>query len=111
MAKYVLLQFDNDDDAAGFMTAFENQPVDGDASVKIVAVYKKPTIFCDCEPRTEKSQRGAKWGWWLCTNKGCGKPKRGAFQQPKNLIEPEGTRTEHRRIFINIREPLQPDSS
>lgn len=109
MAKYVLLQFNNDADADAYVNILmEDKERSPDATLAVVAVYKKPTIFCDCEPRTEKSQRGAKWGWWLCTNQGCGKPKRGAFQQPKNLIEAEGTRTEHRRIFINIREPLQP---
>jgi hypothetical protein len=113
VAKYVMVQFDNDNEADAFvnvMVPSEVQPPGAAAaftsSVKIVAVFKKPTIFCECSKPSEKSVRGAKWGWWLCKNTGCGKPKRGNFQQPRNLVDPPNIRSEIRRIWLNIREPL-----
>lgn len=107
MAKYVLVQFDNDDDADGFVKTLDmRSDVPDQATMKVVGVFKKPTLFCECTTPSEKSVRGAKWGWWLCRNVGCGKPKRGQFQGHRNLRDPEGTRTEQRRIFINVKEPL-----
>lgn len=103
MAQYVLIQFDSNEEAAGFVKTLEWDTV---GSVQVVGIFQKPTLFCECPTPSEKSKRGAKWGWWLCMNQGCGKPKRGQFQQPRNQTEPEGTRTEHRRIFVNIKEPL-----
>ena len=107
MAKYAILQFDNDEEADAFIGTLQTSLVTA-TTIRVVAVYKKPTLFCECENPSERSIRGAKWGWWLCKNTGCGKPKKGNFQQPRNLVEAEGTRSEHRRLWVNIREPLQP---
>jgi hypothetical protein len=103
MAKYVLVEFKDDIEADAFAGTMVSA---SHATIRVAAIFKKPTLFCECETPSEKSVRGAKWGWWLCKNAGCGKPKSGNFQQPRNLVEAEGTRTEHRRIFINLREPL-----
>jgi hypothetical protein len=105
MAKYVLVAFDDDSEA----DTFTKMLIEGampDATMRVEAVFKKPTKFCECETPSEKSSRGQKWGWWLCRNPGCGKPKRDNFQQPRNLLEPEGLGVEKKRIFINLKEPL-----
>lgn len=107
MAKYVLVQFSSDEDADGFIKTLDagHDTVPDQIRMKVVGAFKKPTLFCECTTPSERSKRGAKWAWWLCTV--CGKPKPNQFQQPRNLLEPEGTRTEHRQIFVNIKEPLQ----
>jgi hypothetical protein len=88
MAKYVLLAFDNDEDADQFI-AFTNQykvtliGPQYDATelpTALRAVYKKPTKFCEGAGCTQSGKgrpgftRGTKYGWWVCAN--CKKPAR-----------------------------------
>lgn len=112
MAKYVVVQFDNNDEADSFVqtisSGFDHLSSNANANIQIVAVFQKPTLFCECATPSENSVRGSKWGWWLCRNPGCGKPKRGQFQQPRNLLDPANIRTDQKRLFVNIKEPLQP---
>ena len=102
MAKYVLVEFDDDEDADAFAAMVSPSDV---ASMRVRGVFKKPTLFCDCPKPSEKNSRGAKWGWWLCRNPGCGKPQRGMGQSPTNLIDPEDRKRQiGRKIFFTIRE-------
>lgn len=80
MAKYVLLQFDNDGEADEFCQRF-TEDVEERAKYQRVgiyafvrAVYKKPTKFCECkgDMRKRAFTRGTKYGWWVCNK--CGKP-------------------------------------
>ena len=85
MAKYVVIEFDNDEDA----DAYINEIKDAEESImgmlsshygapqlaRIVGLYKKPTIFCECQGSRKPPMgwtRGKKYGWWICTE--CGKP-------------------------------------
>lgn len=86
MAKYVLLEFEDDEEVDKVIKAAQ----EGDlgryvieegyaphwAAIfgKLRAVYRKPTKFCDCKGDMRKRgfTRGRKWGWWVCNK--CGKP-------------------------------------
>lgn len=98
MAKYVLLEFDEDSEADAFT---ETMGQNG-ASVRTAGVYKKPTIFCDCPNPGDKSVLGNKWNWWV--HKGCGRPKKGQWQSPRNLLKPD-EKISGRRQLISIAEP------
>lgn len=82
MAKYVLLQFDEDRQADDFVEQIQKN---GSAimddhgggvwsvSATVRAVFKKPTKFCDCKGVKNRGfTRGKKFGWWVCAQ--CGKP-------------------------------------
>lgn len=80
MAKYVLLEFGDDEEADEFCQRF-TEDVEERAKYQRVgiyafvrAVYKKPTKFCECkgDMRKRAFTRGRKYGWWVCTK--CGKP-------------------------------------
>jgi ribosomal protein L37AE/L43A len=104
MAKYVLLEFDDDAEAESFSNILiEDTTRNNSGSMRVRGVFKKPTQFCSCVPMEKSSVRGAKWGWWIC--KKCGKPKPGAMHQPRNLLEPEGTPSHQRRLFLHVAEP------
>jgi len=102
MAKYVLLEFDDDADAESFAGTLQPSGTERE-SVRVRGIFKKPTQFCSCIPMEKSSVRGAKWGWWICAK--CGKPKPGAMHQPRNLLEPEGTKAHQRRLFLHVAEP------
>lgn len=109
MAKYVLLQFDDDEEADEFVKGAQEVGYALSASEKssmwksffiVVGVFKKPTLFCDCTGKDDKSARGTKWGWWL--HKACGKPKRGMTHHPWNLLHPGEKLTNN--PYIGVRE-------
>jgi hypothetical protein len=111
MAKYVLLQFDKDEDADAFVNILVQDEVSNPTKVTIRAlgVYKKPTQFCACPDRLDpnaKSVVGKKFGWYV--HAACGKPRANGWHGPKNLLRPD----EHhgrRRLNLMVVEP-QPDS-
>lgn len=91
MARYVLLSFDNDQEADEFVAAFQRpggafyMGADGhfhqtdEEGTFVRAMYQKPTKFCDCGtatglPFARKSSytRSLKYGWMVHTQ--CKKP-------------------------------------
>jgi len=109
MARYVVLEFDNDDEADGFLSAFGitvsiGEVVSKDDSCRAIGVYQKPTQFCECVTRDDKSVRGAKHGWWLCAK--CAKPKRGNMQHPLNKLRPDlKPREQMQEMYLGVKEP------
>jgi len=103
MAKYVVVEFDSDEDAEGFAGTLEWEG--HTATIRVAGVFKKPTMFCECPPSNNpKSVRGAKWGWWL--HKDCGKPRKGNVHHPRNLILPkEASMVDY--LYIGVKEPRQ----
>src|SRR5689334_9902659 len=103
MAKYVVVAFDIDTEADAFIETMNAATItmedNGGATVEVVGVFKKPTLFCECTNRGDKSVRGAKWGWWL--HKDCGKPKRGNIHHPWNLLFPGKKLTD--QLYLGIR--------
>lgn len=116
MSRYVLVEFDDNDDADSFLKEFEKGEVfwmhkdfiykaNVPMLTRIRGMFGKPTKFCDCPdvtPDADKSVQGAKWGWWL--HRVCGKPKKGRWQHPKNMLDPE-TPTKFRELYLGIVEP------
>jgi hypothetical protein len=114
VAKYLVLEFEDDKDADGLveglnavgyiLSASENSSMWKSYPI-IAGVFKKPTMFCECPPSNNpKSVRGAKWGWWL--HKDCGKPRKGNTHHPRNLIIPKEARgTDY--LYIGVNEPRQ----
>jgi hypothetical protein len=131
MARYVLLTFEDNSEADKFVAAIGGKSVfyatEGTYEminqVSVRAVWMKPTKFCDCEKPGNNSVRGEKWG--LYVHRACGKPKKGAWQHPRNLYSPvpsAAAQSEHlgvaepanlqpgeRDIYIGVMEPRPAD--
>ena len=99
MARYLLVQVDDNARAAKLQ-----QKLDAVEGIDVVGMFGKPTKFCECAVRTDDSNRGQTYGFWLCTT--CRKPKRGAMQHPFNLLE-DGVPSKFLNGFLTIREPYQ----
>lgn len=111
MAKYVLVAFDNDEDADAFaeMVPKSGGPLDHDNSgtrMFVRGIFKKPTQYCKCNPQSDKSVRGAKWGWWVCAK--CAKPKQKHWQSPRNLLDKEGMKSREANLVLTVVEPSTP---
>jgi hypothetical protein len=73
MAKYVLVQFDSDVEADDFVQAVRDKVTWEKGEGQVRAVYKKPTVFCECTAVKRRGfTRGKKFGWYVCTQ--CHKP-------------------------------------
>lgn len=93
VARYVLLEFDDNDEANNFVAILNGGDFDGRAAeampggtIRVRAVYFKPTQFCEhtAKERGERTARGAKYGLRVCNL--CYKPVRGHTQHPRNLL-------------------------
>jgi len=107
VARYVLIEFDNDAEADSFVVTINgtDSPFIGTATMRAIGVYQKPTMFCECPGVDDTSVRGAKHGWWL--HRKCGKPKRGHVQHPLNKLTPDvKPKDQMRRMYIGVNEPL-----
>lgn len=103
MAKYVLVEFANNDEAEAFASTIADA---GEASsLTVRAIFQKPTQYCECPP-SDKSVRGKKYGWWV--HKVCGKPKRGQWQHPRNLLDPQDLKPKERTIYLGVVEGGKP---
>jgi hypothetical protein len=131
MAVYVLLEFDDDKQAQNFVkdtitsdvvSWFNEKAQLENARSKVRAVFKKPTLFCECVSGSKLEQggssRGKKYGWWVHSK--CGKPRRfwaegdqwyalGTNLLPLALLErmglpaekrPAGWKSEHSWTFL-----------
>jgi hypothetical protein len=76
MARYVVISFDDNDEADSFV----KHNMLGHGST-IEAVFAKPTVFCDSNKscfvklgarKSHSFTRGKKYGWWVCST--CKKP-------------------------------------
>jgi hypothetical protein len=87
MAVYVMLTFDNDDEAHKYVkdvlqsksVTIATKSLDPDVEeipALVRGVWKKPTIFCTCDSNDRKVgfTRGKKFGWWVHAK--CGKPSK-----------------------------------
>lgn len=96
MAVYVVMSFDEDDDAKRFV---KDVIRDGGVSITdsddiltgvyVETVVKKATMFCDESDGHRKNRslsgytRGKKYGWWCCAL--CGKPSQ---KWSESLLDP-----------------------
>lgn len=84
VAKFVLLSFDDDDDAnmfvmnlqaVGYLMSVDTRTGTRKFWATVRGVWKRPTKFCECS-RSGPYTRGKKYGWWVHAAKGCGRPTR-----------------------------------
>lgn len=92
MARYVLISFEDNNEAEDFVKAALEDRVGEQlghdafyefATMSIWGMYFKPTQFCECPQPGPKQSRGARYGLWIDA---CGKPIRGHTQHPRNLL-------------------------
>lgn len=100
MAKHVVLTFDNDIEADAFVNSINEGGKE--ASIRVIGIFKRPTIFCTCTVTSEKGVRGAKYGWWLCRN--CGKPVKGRWIYGHNLMDPVDVKYDDKRVSLGVQE-------
>jgi|SRR6478609_6845060 len=85
MAKYVVLRFEDNDQADTFVEDMLREPdepiltpvQENDVRATPVGVYRAPTMFCARADGRHKGRvqgftHGKKFGWWVCGQ--CGKP-------------------------------------
>lgn len=117
MAQYVLLEFDNDVDAKGFVEAlnrsdalFQSNNYDNRDEIgayaqqsRHVATFQKPTQFCQCTQEQKAGKvgtTGQRFGWFVCGN--CKRPTKGGNQRIYNLLENDGRPSWKRELFLNV---------
>lgn len=111
MARYVLVEFDDNDEADNFVQILNGGDFDGHTataspgSMRVRAVWFKPTKFCDCKDISNGEGRGKKYGMWA--HKTCGKPRKGVCQHPRNLLEPADMPVKYRAEYLGIYEPSE----
>lgn len=109
MARYVLVEFDNDAEAERFVNKIIQRNLDlaarkKEGSYRIKGFFAKPTKFCECGPLTDRQQReevtrGAKYGWMV--HRPC-RRARPMSQSPRNLLDPEDTPARMRDAFLHL---------
>jgi hypothetical protein len=84
MARLVILEFEDNDAAERFTQSMNNRLGPGSlpqasvamAYADVIAVFAKPTKFCECPASTKKSLssfgKSKKYGWYV--HRTCGKP-------------------------------------
>lgn len=90
MARYVLLQFDNNEDAEQFVEGVKKDAEEfGDQAVMAaVGLFAKPTNFCDHEPVKGGGARGKTFGWYV--GRCCNRARRGRQFMRNLLFDPSG---------------------
>lgn len=87
MARYLVLEFIDNDQAEAFLQKIDEQTKAG-RGYRVVGMFSPPKLFaCQCPIssgtgnalyRSPKAERGARFGWWVCGK--CGKPRPGGHQ-------------------------------
>lgn len=117
MARYVILRFEDNGQAEAFIKSVQQNDVffshkneDGTGSygyidkVRPVGLFAGPTLYCECPPHSETDARSQKYGWWV--HRKCSKPRRGNWQHPHNLLDPEASlRPGQRSMYLGVIEP------
>lgn len=100
MAKYLVIEFDNDETCDKLKQTIDQATSSGKA-YRAVGEFKKPTSWCGC-PRPagyykNEIARGGRFGWWV--HRECRKPRLGSHQLA-NLIKPRKTNEEGFTLVI-----------
>lgn len=121
MARYVLIEFDDNNDAETFVKAVEEVQgilvttqhpkipdqygvVKPSHDYRIRGLYAKPTRFCECsDVLFNERRKGAKLGWYVHPT--CGRPVRGSWQWPRNLLLPQETLPADTPLYVATIEP------
>lgn len=100
MARYLLVEFD-DNDSADRMRAQINNAESAGKNFRVIGMFSKPGALCDCSTRSDRSVRGKRFGWRLC--EACRRPKNGSPQTLSNMLDDEDTPSKYRDLFLALR--------
>lgn len=100
MARYLLVEFDDNAEAEAF-AAMTNEQEEG-TTMRTIGMFGKPTIFCECEDKRIEPVMGQKYGWRVHAK--CGRPPRNHWHTAKNLLHPD-ERIKFRQFFLNAFDP------
>ena len=103
MARYVVLSFEDNDDAEHLIQQYKDHP-----TIHPVGMFARPTNFCEELEHWDyptRSKRGVKFGWWICPQ--CHKARK-LFQQGHNMLDPEKMPlgSIDRPLYLLTKEPL-----
>jgi hypothetical protein len=107
MGRLVLIDFDDNAMAERFLAEHENMKLvmnKDELPYNIVGIFIKPGMLCECQSKTDKSFRGAKFGLWAC--KVCRKVKPYSGQYLSDLRKRD-VRTKDRYLWISVRFKMQ----
>ena len=100
MARYVLVEVDENDRADHL-----REKLDGVPGLRVIALFGKPTKFCECQEDSGRSKLGRKFGWWCCPE--CGHPKPNAKHYGvRNLLDQVDLPVQYRMVYLGITEPF-----
>jgi len=104
MPRYVLLEFDDTDQANRFVAKVLKKSVEG-APFYVRGLFAKPTKYCECGQLTDRRQglevrRGAKFGWMV--HKPCGLPRKQHSISPRNLLDPINSPILQQTAFLTL---------
>jgi hypothetical protein len=97
VARYVLVAFEDNNDADNFIRGTDS----GAESMRVVGVFFKPTLFCEC-PQIGRPSRGKRYGMNVHS---CGKPIAGQWQHPRNLAKDDDRTVYEQGLYLGIVEP------
>ena len=100
MARYLLVEFDDNSTANALRAQIDSAEAAG-KGFRVVGMFSKPTALCGCPTRSDRSVKGAKFGWWLCLE--CRRPKSGVEQTLWNMLDDEGTPAKYLEMHIGVR--------
>lgn len=100
MARYLLIEFDDNDSADRMRAQIDNAEANG-KHFRVVGLFSKPSALCSCPTRNDQSVRGVKFGWWLCPD--CRRPKSGSPQTLSNMLDAVGTPAKYKDLFLSLR--------
>jgi hypothetical protein len=100
MPRYLLIELDSNDSADRMRAQIDTAEAAG-KGMRVVAMFSKPAALCECQVRSKKSARGAKFGWWLCPE--CRRPKSGSPQTLRNMLDHADTPSKYLEIFLSVR--------
>jgi hypothetical protein len=116
MARFVMIQIDDNDEADAFVKAIGAYNViygtaSNDADVteisykeliaSIKAIWAVPTKFCECPDYPGVSVPSQKYRWMVHAK--CGKPAKGAMMHPRDLSLPEDTPSNEIPFYLGMR--------
>lgn len=89
MARYVVMEFDDNAQAEAFVAKINSDPT---RKFRVRWLFAQPRKFCECPAGATSRDgkaivKGEKLGWWVHNE--CGRPITGNYQSPYNLLDPD----------------------
>jgi len=99
MARYLLLEFDDDEPAEKLLGQINDAAARG-RPYRVIGMYRRPSVFCKCGNPSGKQVRGARFGWWVCVD--CHKVISGNHQILGNMLDDPDTPLRYKTLFLSV---------